>query len=78
MYIMYVRIPPIPNVFQYIETLFNSLLLSYNALAYENYLKIINNSFNYISENFSYLLYYGVNKIVFNQCFNRIFIYLEK
>ena len=65
------------NVFEYIQTLFNSLLLSYNALAYENYLAISDNSFNYIIENFTYLLYYGINKIVFNQCFNNIFIYLQ-
>ncbi len=66
------------NVFEYLETLFNNLLLSYNAFAYEYYLNILNNILSYVSENFTYLLYYNVNKIVFNQCFSKIFIYLEK
>lgn len=66
------------GAFKYIYSQFNSLLLSYNILGYQYYLQIISNSNKYINENFTYLLYYAVNEIVFNQCLNRILVYVDK
>jgi hypothetical protein len=65
------------NAFKNIYSSFNSLLLSYNILGYKYYLEIINNANNYITRNFTYLLYYSINEIVYNQCLNKILIYID-
>lgn len=62
----------ITDVFQYIYSQYNNLLLSYNIIAYKYYLEIVNNINVYIFQNFTYLLYCGINKIIFNQCLNII------
>jgi len=62
----------ITDVFQYIYSQYNNLLLSYNIIAYKYYIQFVNNINIYIYENFTYLLYYSVNEIIFNQCLNII------
>lgn len=77
-FINYLNNSNITDVFKYIYSQFNSLLLSYNIIGYKYYLQIVNNSNKYINENFTYLLYYSINEIVFNQCLNIILNYNYK
>ncbi len=63
--------------FNYISILFNELNFSYNAIAFEYYLALINSINQYIVQNISYLVNYSVSEFIFRECLNKQLLYVE-
>ncbi len=63
--------------FNYISILFNELNFSYNAVAFEYYLSLINSINQYIIQNIAYLVNYSVSEFIFRECLNKQLLYVE-